>query len=112
MLGCALIPPMWDAQKQLCYLDQAMNDSVGSIQMKLLPSHIIDSPQVRCSASPFPGSMCKCLAHYQQWPLWPLFLQRQFHHHMLSLPVNPGDSRKSIQSPVLQDERTNLPDFR
>ena len=56
MLGRALIPLMRDAQKQLQYLEQAMNDSVGSVQMKLLSSRVIDCPQVQCSASPFSGS--------------------------------------------------------
>ncbi|KAI0213683.1 hypothetical protein LSAT2_001257 [Lamellibrachia satsuma] len=45
-----------DAQKQLRYLDRAMNDSVGSIQMKVLPSRVINCPQVECSASPFSGN--------------------------------------------------------
>ena len=47
---------MRDAEKRLRYLDQAMNDSVGSVQMKLLSSRVIDCPRVECSASPFSGS--------------------------------------------------------
>ena len=57
MLGRAFIPLMWDAQKQLRYLDQAMNDSIGSVPMKLLPSRVIDFPRVECSASLF---SCSC----------------------------------------------------
>ena len=56
MLGCALIPLMQDAQKQLRCLHQAMNDSISSIQMKLLPSWFIDCPRVEWSVSPFSGS--------------------------------------------------------
>ena len=33
-----------------------MDDSVSSVQMKLLPSRVIDCPQVECSASHFSGS--------------------------------------------------------
>ena len=41
MLGCALFPLIRDAQ--LRYFDQTMNDSVGSVQMELLPSPFFGS---------------------------------------------------------------------
>ena len=56
MLGYALFPLMHNVQTQIRPLDQAMNDSVGSVPMKLLPSRVIDCPRVKCSVSPFSSS--------------------------------------------------------